>query len=139
MVLIDLKAIYGELAKLDLLPSYIEQALTAAGEGQEVVLTGAAPVWLYLTIAGSLIAYTAYVWLLHVSTPARVATYAYVNPLIAVVLGCTLGREVFSHELLLAGSLIIVAVILIVRGGAQPAPKTISQSDNESRTMVIRE
>jgi len=74
--------------------------------------------WLYLTIAGSLIAYTAYVWLLHATTPARVATYAYVNPLIAVLLGCTIGHEAFSHELFLAGALIIVAVVLVLRGGS---------------------
>jgi drug/metabolite transporter (DMT)-like permease len=83
--------------------------------------------WLYLTIAGSLVAYTAYVWLLHASTPARVSTYAYVNPLIAVLLGCTVGREIFSHELLIAGSLIIVATALIVRGGAQSRTKNIPQ------------
>jgi len=87
--------------------------------------------WLYLTIAGSLIAYTAYVWLLHASTPARVATYAYVNPLIAVLLGCTIGREVFSHEIYLAGGLIVVAVVLVLRGGAtkpQPAaPQTLAK------------
>ena len=79
--------------------------------------------WLYLTIAGSLIAYTTYVWLLNASTPARVSTYAYVNPLIAVLLGCTLGREPFSHALFVAGGLIIVAVALIVRGGAQSGAK----------------
>jgi drug/metabolite transporter (DMT)-like permease len=76
---------------------------------------------LYLTVAGSLVAYTAYIWLLHASTPVRVATYSYVNPLIAVLLGCTIGREAFSHELFVAGTLIIVAVALIVRGGA-PRP-----------------
>jgi drug/metabolite transporter (DMT)-like permease len=74
--------------------------------------------WLYLAAAGSMIGYTAYVWLLHASTPARVATYAYVNPLIAVLLGCTIGREPFSHDLFVAGALIIAAVVLIVRGGA---------------------
>jgi drug/metabolite transporter (DMT)-like permease len=79
--------------------------------------------WLYLVMAGSLVGYTAYVWLLHVSTPARVATYAYVNPLIAVLLGCTLGREAFSRELLAAGALIIVAVVLIVRGGARASKR----------------
>jgi len=79
--------------------------------------------WLYLTIAGSLIAYTAYVWLLHASTPTRVATYAYVNPLIAVLLGCTLGREAFTTDLLLAGALIIGAVVLVLRGGSvKPTP-----------------
>jgi drug/metabolite transporter (DMT)-like permease len=75
--------------------------------------------WLYLVVAGSLVGYTCYVWLLHATTPARVATYAYVNPLIAVLLGCTLGREVFSHELFVAGGLILMAVVLIVRGGAR--------------------
>ena len=80
----------------------------------------------YLTIFGSLVGYTAYIWLLHASTPARVATYAYVNPLIAVLLGCTLGREVFSHEMFGAGALIIVAVIFIVRGGAHGKPKTVA-------------
>jgi drug/metabolite transporter (DMT)-like permease len=77
--------------------------------------------WLYLTAAGSLVGYTCYVWLLHATTPARVATYAYVNPFIAVLLGCTLGRETFSHELFVAGTLIIAAVVLIVRGGARRA------------------
>ena len=75
--------------------------------------------WLYLTAFGSLVGYNCYVWLLHASTPARVATYSYVNPLIAVLLGCTVGHEVFSHELLVAGVLIIAAVVLIVRGGTR--------------------
>jgi drug/metabolite transporter (DMT)-like permease len=82
---------------------------------------------LYLTIFGSLIGYTAYIWLLHAATPARVATYAYVNPLIAVLLGCTLGHELFSHEMVVAGALIIVAVVFIVRGGAQAKAKTIAE------------
>jgi drug/metabolite transporter (DMT)-like permease len=84
--------------------------------------------WLYLTAAGSLIGYTCYVWLLHAVTPARVATYAYVNPLIAVLLGCTIGHEAFSHELFVAGGLILLAVALIVRGGArQPAAEIPSE------------
>lgn len=95
--------------------------------------------WLYLTIAGSVVAYTAYVWLLHASTPARVATYAYVNPLIAVLLGCTLGREVFSHELFVAGALIIVAVVLIVRGGAQSGPRKPRQPNAPSPAMTAPE
>ncbi len=87
---------------------------------REVTLlsTGA---WLYLTAFGSLVGYTCYVWLLHASTPARVATYAYVNPFIAVLLGCTIGHETFSHELFVAGVLIIAAVVLIVRGGVSKA------------------
>jgi drug/metabolite transporter (DMT)-like permease len=96
--------------------------------------------WLYLTVAGSLVGYTAYVWLLHASTPARVATYAYVNPFIAVLLGCTLGREVFSRELVAAGALIIVAVVFIVRGGAQAsAPKKSMQPITDSPGVPISE
>jgi CRISPR-associated Csx3 family protein len=54
MVLIDLKELYGETAKLSLLPEYLEKALKLAGEGNGVVLTGAAPVWLYLKLAHAL-------------------------------------------------------------------------------------
>jgi drug/metabolite transporter (DMT)-like permease len=80
--------------------------------------------WLYLLTAGSLVGYTAYVWILQVSTPARVSTYAYVNPLIAVMLGCTLGGETFSREMIIASCLIILAVVLIVTGGARKPAKT---------------
>jgi len=54
MVTIDLKELYGETAKLAQLDEYVQQALALAGEGQEVMLTGAAPVWLYLKIAHAL-------------------------------------------------------------------------------------
>jgi hypothetical protein len=53
-VLIDLKALYGDTAKLSDLPTYLDKALALAGEGNEVVLTGAGPVWLYLKIAHAL-------------------------------------------------------------------------------------
>jgi drug/metabolite transporter (DMT)-like permease len=95
--------------------------------------------WLYLAIAGSLIGYTAYVWILQVSTPARVATYAYVNPLIAVLLGCTLGHEAFSHELIMAGALIVLAVVLIVRGGAQSAAKNIPRTAPNPQIAPVSE
>jgi hypothetical protein len=56
MITIDLKELYGETetAKLARLDEYTQKALDLAGEGQEVTLTGAAPVWLYLTIAHAL-------------------------------------------------------------------------------------
>jgi hypothetical protein len=54
MILIDLKDLYGETAKLSLLPQDLDKALKLAGEGEEVVLTGAAPVWLYLKVAHAL-------------------------------------------------------------------------------------
>lgn len=53
-VVIDLKLLYGEIAKLDKLPIYISKANQQSVEGNEVVLTGQAPVWLYLKIAHAL-------------------------------------------------------------------------------------
>ncbi len=53
-VVIDLKLLYGEVAKLDELPTYLERAKELAGEGNEVVLTGQAPIWLYLAVAHAL-------------------------------------------------------------------------------------
>jgi drug/metabolite transporter (DMT)-like permease len=116
VVLFGVSGTLGEFAQFDV------ARITAVSFGS----------WLYLAVAGSLIGYTAYIWLLHASTPARVATYAYVNPLIAVLLGCTLGHEIFSHELLVAGALIIVAVVLIVRGGAQSVSKSTVTAKAES-------
>ena len=98
------------------------------GEGTEFQLsqvsTSSWLAWTYLTVFGSLIAFTSYVWLLQASTPARVSTYAFVNPLIAVVLGCTLGAEPFSLKLLASTALIVVAVYLIISHQAVPR-KTI--------------
>ncbi len=54
MDVIDLKALYGEVAKVSDLERYRAEAVRAAGEGNEIVLTGAAPVWLYLAIAHAL-------------------------------------------------------------------------------------
>jgi len=67
----------------------------------------------YLTLLGSLVGFTAYVWLLQVSTPARVSTYAYVNPLIAVCLGRLALDEPFPKSLALAAGLVLGAIILI--------------------------
>lgn len=51
---IDLKLLYGETAKIEELPNYVERAEQLAGEGNEVVLTGQAPIWLYLKVAHAL-------------------------------------------------------------------------------------
>jgi len=67
----------------------------------------------YLVMFGSLVAFTAYVWLLRVSTPAMVSTYAFVNPAVAVLLGCLLAGEPFTLRILLAMPLIVLGVVLI--------------------------
>jgi drug/metabolite transporter (DMT)-like permease len=67
----------------------------------------------YLLVFGSWVAFSAYVWLLKASTPARVSTYAYVNPIIAVFLGwLVLGEAVTSR--IFAGALVVVAGVIII-------------------------
>jgi len=67
----------------------------------------------YLLVFGSLIAFTAFVYLLRVSTPARVATYAYVNPVVAVILGWLFAGETISARMLIAAAIIVGGVALI--------------------------
>jgi drug/metabolite transporter (DMT)-like permease len=77
----------------------------------------------YLTVFGSLISFPAYIWLLRASTPSRVSTYAFVNPVIAVVLGWALGGEEITTRIAVAAVVIVAAVVLIVvkrRDHAQP-------------------
>ena len=69
--------------------------------------------WSYLVTAGSLIAFPIYIWLLKNSTPARVSTYAYVNPLVAVALGWAILDEPVTPRIALAAAVIISAVALI--------------------------
>ena len=69
--------------------------------------------WSYLVVAGSLVAYPVYVWLLKHSTPARVSTYAYVNPIVAVILGWAVLNEPLTPRIALAAGVIIGAVAII--------------------------
>jgi drug/metabolite transporter (DMT)-like permease len=73
----------------------------------------------YLTLMGSIVAFTAYMWLLRVSTPARVATYAYVNPIVAVVLGWAVAGEELTGQMLLAAVVIVLAVVVITTSRAK--------------------
>jgi drug/metabolite transporter (DMT)-like permease len=77
----------------------------------------------YLIVFGSLVAFTAFVWLLRVTTPARVATYAYVNPIVAVILGWAVLGEPLSARTLVAAAVIVGAVVLITAARARRAPE----------------
>lgn len=72
----------------------------------------------YLIVMGSLVGLTAYVWLLRVAPISLVATYAYVNPVVAVLLGWAVIGETVSARVLLAGAAIVIAVALIVSAPA---------------------
>ena len=69
--------------------------------------------FIYLIVFGSLIGFSSYVWLLTKTTTARVSTYAYVNPVVAVFLGYFLAGEQLTLRTLLASSVIIIAVVVI--------------------------
>lgn len=68
---------------------------------------------IYLITAGSIVAFTAYVWLLHYESPTRVGTYAYVNPVVAVILGYFVGGEGLGRRTILGTLLILASVIAI--------------------------
>jgi drug/metabolite transporter (DMT)-like permease len=73
-------------------------------------------VWLsliYLIVAGSIIAYTAYLWLLHHESPTKVGTYAYVNPVVAVLIGYFLGGEPLGLRTILGALFVLVSVVMI--------------------------
>jgi drug/metabolite transporter (DMT)-like permease len=67
----------------------------------------------YLVIFGSIVAFTAYVWLVQVAAPGLVATYAYVNPVVAMLLGALVLNEAITERSVLAAAIIISGVILI--------------------------
>jgi drug/metabolite transporter (DMT)-like permease len=94
-------------------------ALTAAALGEfrdfypATVSSGAWLSLLYLIVAGSIIAFTAYVWLIHHESPTKVGTYAYVNPVVAVVIGYFLGGESLDTRTILGTLLVLVSVVVI--------------------------
>jgi drug/metabolite transporter (DMT)-like permease len=76
---------------------------------------------LYLIVLGSIVAFSAYIWLLRVSTPSRVSTYAYVNPVVAVFLGWALAGEALTARMLVAATVIVSGVALITLAPKQTA------------------
>ena len=94
-------------------------AVTAAALGEfrgfrpSAVSTGA---WLslaYLIVAGSIIAFTAYVWLIHHESPTKVSTYAYVNPVVAVLIGYFLAGETLDLRVALGTLCVLISVVVI--------------------------
>ncbi len=76
----------------------------------------------YLTVFGSLIAFSAYVWLLHQVSAAHVSTYAYVNPLVAMLLGWALAGEAFTPTMAAAAAAIIAGVVVITISSRRETP-----------------
>jgi drug/metabolite transporter (DMT)-like permease len=77
----------------------------------------------YLIVAGSIVAFTAYIWLLHHESPTKVGTYAYVNPVIAVVIGYFFGGEGLGPRTIVGTLLVLVSVLVIT---TTPARKPVA-------------
>jgi len=93
----------------------------------------------YLITFGSLVGFTSYNWLLSHASPARVSTYAYVNPVVAVFLGWAVAREKVAVRTLAAAALVVAAVVLIITHRARPAGaqlEVVSQGEEEESPLV---
>jgi len=107
-------------------------AVTAAFFGEfrgfhiQAVSRGAWFALIYLIVAGSIVGFTAYVWLIHHESPTKVGTYAYVNPVVAVIVGYFLGGETVGPRTLLGTLLVLVSVVVITTTRARkPAPSPL--------------
>src|SRR6266705_6941598 len=96
---------------------------TIAGEARGFSFSQVTPrSWLalaYLIVFGSVIAFTAYNWLMEHYSPTFVATHTYINPIVAVFLGCWLSGEKVTINVAIAAALVILAVFLVDRGMAR--------------------
>ena len=94
-------------------------ALTSAALGEFggfhpwSVSRGAWLALLYLSVAGSIVGFTAYVWLIHHESPTKVGTYAYVNPVVAVLVGYFLGGEALGPRTILGALCVLISVVTI--------------------------
>jgi drug/metabolite transporter (DMT)-like permease len=110
----------------------------AVGDLQRLNLAAASWVsigaFFYLLVFGSLVGFTAYSWLLRNVSPARAATYAYVNPVVAVLLGWLVAGEPLTFRMLIAAAIIVCSVALITTFGREhttpvAAPDSVHDSE----------
>jgi drug/metabolite transporter (DMT)-like permease len=96
---------------------WLALAATALGETRGfdpgAVSPGAWLALLYLVVAGSIVAFTAYIWLLHHESPTRVGTYAYVNPVVAVLLGYFAVGEPLGPRTVAGTACVLLSVLMI--------------------------
>jgi drug/metabolite transporter (DMT)-like permease len=102
----------------------------ALGEHHRLTLAAITPRSLfaiaYLVVAGALVGFSAYLWLMRVSIPSRVATHAYVNPVVAVLLGWAILGEAVTARTGVAMAVIVMAVVLIVSGAGKKRASAVS-------------
>ncbi len=84
---------------------------------------------LYMIVAGSIIGFTAYVWLIHHESPTKVGTYAYVNPVVAVLVGYFLGGEALGLRTILGTLFVLISVLVITTTRAKKPVATLLVED----------
>jgi drug/metabolite transporter (DMT)-like permease len=84
---------------------------------------------IYLIVAGSIIGFTAYVWLIHHESPTKVGTYAYVNPVVAVLIGYFIGGEGLGLRTILGTLFVLVSVVVITTTRAQRPARVVAVED----------
>src|SRR4030088_1259474 len=110
-------------------------ALTAAIFGEfrgfhiQAVSRGAWFALAYLIVAGSIIGFTAYVWLIHHESPTKVGTYAYVNPVVAVLLGYFFGGESLGLRTVLGTMFVLISVVVITTTRAKKPVAELAVKD----------
>ena len=87
----------------------------------------------YLAVVGSIVAFTAYVWLLQHAPISRVATYAYVNPVVAVALGAILLGERITLTTVIGGAVILASVALVIRAEPHPESDAVAEQVRPAR------
>lgn len=146
----SLKAKYSPLPESPLLSTGMEMLMggaalvlvgVATGEIGQVNFAGMSDKsllsLLYLTSFGSLIGFTAYVWLLRVGSPTRAATYAYVNPVVAVFLGWLLAGEAITPRTVLA-TLVIVGGVVLITSVRTRKPAAVSPPEPVTPPLIAR-
>jgi drug/metabolite transporter (DMT)-like permease len=89
---------------------------------------------LYLIVAGSIIGFTAYLWLIHHESPTKVGTYAYVNPVVAVLVGYFLGGEALGTRTIVGTLFVLVSVVVIT---TTQAKKVVATAPQENTADVV--
>jgi len=111
------------LPAMEMLTGGAALAIVGFANGERIPTNASTSAWLalgYLVVFGSLLAFTAYNWLLRHARPAVATSYAYVNPVLAVLLGAVLTGEPLGMTTLIANGLIVIAVMLALH---RPRPK----------------
>ena len=123
-----IEMLIGGGALLALSPAVGERwsALTLHASADSLLAVG------YLAVFGSILAFTAYVWLLQHAPISQVSTYAYVNPVVAVTLGAVILGEPVSAVTLLGGAIIVTAVAVVIRSEGQRGRDSGKRADVSS-------